>query len=73
MLCGPMAAMAPAHHPLDNDPGLTAAERVLGLQAEKTERGLFKVPLVDGSVLRTHGPDQVAAHERAGLFAARTE
>jgi hypothetical protein len=59
MLCGPMAGLAHADHPADGQAVLTAAalERAVGPGAERTNAGLFKVPIADGSVVRTHGPD----------------
>ena len=57
-LFGALAAPALAHHPdeASTDP-TPAVERVLGPDTTATENGLLKVPLADGSALRTHGPD----------------
>jgi hypothetical protein len=57
-LLGAFASPALAHHPVSSAPELTrAVERVLGDETTQAPSGLFKVPLEDGSVVRTHGPD----------------
>lgn len=61
VLCGPLVGVAQADHP-DTTAKLTpSVKRVLGPAAEPTRGGLFKVPLPDGSVVRTHGPDPTEA------------
>ena len=64
MLGGPLAGMAHADHPAAGSAELTpAVERALGPEAEETNAGVFKIPLDDGSVIRTHGPDLPPAEE----------
>jgi hypothetical protein len=61
MLLGATAAPALAHDP-SVVPELTPAiERALGEDTQQAPSGLFRVPLDDGSVVRTHGPDHPAA------------
>lgn len=65
-----LASPALAHHPSESAPELTrSVERVLGDETTQAPSGLYKVPLADGSVVRTHGPD-ARMDDSASLVAA---